>query len=71
MLCRSCRTRNLLRGLNESDALHLLSGLWRVPTWRFQEKVADAPLALLLESGAASAEQAWVTAGGIDQRSTT
>jgi DNA-binding CsgD family transcriptional regulator/signal transduction histidine kinase len=55
----------------ESDAIRLLTYLWRLVARRIQEKVSDAPPAYLVESRAASAERVRVTAELVDQHSTT
>lgn len=62
----------LVRGSgDDSDAMRLLTYLWRLAARRIQEKVSDAPPAYLVESRAASAERVRVTAELVDQHSTT
>ncbi|MDI2034422.1 helix-turn-helix transcriptional regulator [Paenarthrobacter nitroguajacolicus] len=55
----------------DSEAMRVLSYLWRLTAARIQEKVSDAPPSYLLESRAASAERIRVTAELVDQHSTT
>lgn len=56
--------------LASSEAVGMVTYLWRLAARRIQEKVADAPPSYLLESRAASAERVRVTSELVDQYST-